>query len=59
MTHLLQDKYILQQIMEQIKNGFTSGQVFDGGEWNDETNDYDDTEDHWWKFDHTGNIIID
>ncbi len=59
MTHLLQDKYILQQIMEQIKNGFTSGEVFDSGKWNNETNDYDDIENYWWKFDHTGNIIID
>lgn len=59
MQHLLQDEYILQQVMEHINNGYTSGQVFDSGKWNDETNEYDDIYSHWWKFDHSGSIIID
>jgi hypothetical protein len=58
MQYLLQDGYILQQITEHIQNGYTSGQVFDGGKWNEETQDYDENKDYWWKFDSKGNIII-
>lgn len=59
MQHLLQDDYIAQQVFEQIKKGYRSGQVFSSGEYDPETEDYTDGEDYWWSFDKNGNIIID